>query len=565
MVSYLRYLQIYTNFPLRNKTLPFIRCRSTACCNYFSRTSRSRQYCSLPCRPSSSTRQSAAAPAISPTRTDASAPSTTPLSPAPAQLVAVETPDGNLASEASDDSWSPPPGRRSSTTLTEGRLHRRGNINNHGVTNNSPPASSAVAPTLLPVSQTATPALPANHDLTSDESEHSDDPSPLLTTQRALDATGWAAYPVQPPTSTQVSDTNLSVDASLRFNQPPWSAGTAITLPLDSETESDGSDDDAEETVDSTLSPAEAFFNLWAPVFLGCSNREDVDLATESCAADWHRLTKKSDDLTASRKQVVQERSRNSPVAHRRQQSRQQQRIKKKDNAKKKEEAGRIQALFKRFPKRAVRKVLGETSQAYTGSVEAATDFLKGAYEQPHPSEAAVLEARRVYDGCSWSNPSEEELEHLASPPARSEIARKLKRASNTAPGADGVEYKDISRLDPECRLLEFDQKKVVNSKDRYLISFTETIIWKQEIAPIMVYIISEFTCHLPAMTLQDNTSSKNCIQQLQLNLTRSCLSPAGCNKTTVAMMPNGAQNLLSSHILQHELQPEHQLLKSTA
>ncbi len=226
-------------------------------------------------------------------------------------------------------------------------------------------------------------------------------------------------------------------------------------MPLDSETESDGSDDDAEETVDSTLSPAEAFFNLWAPVFLRCSNREDMDLATESCAADWHRLTKKSDDLTASRKQVVQERSPNSPAAHRRQQSRQQQRIKKKDNTKKKEEAGRIQALFKRFPKRAVRKVLGETSQAYTGTVEAATDFLKGAYEQPRPSEAAVLEARRVYDGCSWANPSEEELEHLASPPARSEIARKLKRASNTAPGADGVEYKDISRLDPECRLLE--------------------------------------------------------------------------------------------------------------
>ncbi|EFX71317.1 hypothetical protein DAPPUDRAFT_111874 [Daphnia pulex] len=332
------------------------------------------------------------------------------------------------------------------------------------------PAPAVSLPAASPIYAESSPSSPAarsldtswapspsgpNHDLTSDESEHSDDPSPLLTTQRALDATGWAAYPVQPPTSTQVSDTNLSVDASLRFNQPPWSAGTAITLPLDSETESDGSDDDADETVDSTLSPAEAFFNLWAPVFLGCSNREDVDLATESCAADWHRLTKKSDDLTASRKQVVQERSRNSPVAHRRQQSRQQQRIKKKDNTKKKEEAGRIQALFKRFPKRAVRKVLGETSQAYTGSVEAATDFLKGAYEQPHPSEAAVLKARRVYDGCSWSNPSEEELEHLASPPARSEIARKLKRASNTAPGADGVEYKDISRLDPECRLLE--------------------------------------------------------------------------------------------------------------
>jgi hypothetical protein len=54
----------------------------------------------------------------------------------------------------------------------------------------------------------------------------------------------------------------------------------------------------------------------------------------------------------------------------------------------------------------------------------------------------------------------------------------------------------------------------------------------------------------LPAMTLQDYTSSINCMQQLQLNLTRSRLSPAGCNKTTV-WCRYGAQILLSSHILQ--------------
>jgi hypothetical protein len=96
------------------------------------------------------------------------------------------------------------------------------------------------------------------------------------------------------------------------------------------------------------------------------------------------------------------------------------------------------------------------------------------------------------------------------------------------------------------------------------MISFTETIIWKQEIAPLNVYIRSESTCQLnskkkrrktsqvttnkfnqltiskslSAMTLQDNTSSINCTQQLQLNLTQSHLSTAGCNKTTVAMMP---------------------------
>ncbi len=102
-----------------------------------------------------------------------------------------------------------------------------------------------------------------------------------------------------------------------------------------------------------------------------------------------------------------------------------------------------------------MRKVLGETSKTYAITVKSAAELMRGSYEQPSPSATAVLEARRKYDGCDWSNPSDEELEYLDGPPTRAEIVGKVKRASNTAPGVDGVEYKDISRLDPECRLLE--------------------------------------------------------------------------------------------------------------
>jgi hypothetical protein len=54
--------------------------------------------------------------------------------------------------------------------------------------------------------------------------------------------------------------------------------------------------------------------------------------------------------------------------------------------------------------------------------------------------------------------------------------------------------------------------KKVVNSKeaDRYLILFTETIIWKQEIAPLNVYIRSESTCQLNSKEKQKNTRLPN-------------------------------------------------------
>ena len=55
----------------------------------------------------------------------------------------------------------------------------------------------------------------------------------------------------------------------------------------------------------------------------------------------------------------------------------------------------------------------------------------------------------------------------------------------------------------------------------------------------------------------------------LQLNLTRSRLSPAGYNKTTVAMMPAMSSEFVefshSTTVKQQDLQPEHQLIKSIA
>lgn len=106
-------------------------------------------------------------------------------------------------------------------------------------------------------------------------------------------------------------------------------------------------------------------------------------------------------------------------------------------------------------PRRAVRKVLGDSSQCYTGSSESASSFLCGAYDQQRPDPSAIQDARSTYDSCIWTQPSDDESNCLASPPSREDITWKLKRASNTAPGADGVEYKNISRLDPDGRLLE--------------------------------------------------------------------------------------------------------------
>jgi hypothetical protein len=70
----------------------------------------------------------------------------------------------------------------------------------------------------------------------------------------------------------------------------------------------------------------------------------------------------------------------------------------------------------------------------------------------------------------------------------------------------------------------------------------------------------------LPAMTLQDSTSSINCMQDAAAQLDK--ITPF-----TIWLQRNhcghdashGAQTLLSSHVLQQDIQPEHQLLKSIA
>jgi hypothetical protein len=101
------------------------------------------------------------------------------------------------------------------------------------------------------------------------------------------------------------------------------------------------------------------------------------------------------------------------------------------------------------YPKRAVRKVLDEQSAHYSGSASAAADFLKSTYERPRPTDSERERARAIFADCSWDRLSKKESDWLGSPPIREEIEAKLKKASNTAPGLDGLEYRHLRALDP--------------------------------------------------------------------------------------------------------------------
>ncbi|MFO0089556.1 MAG: RNA-directed DNA polymerase, partial [bacterium] len=114
-----------------------------------------------------------------------------------------------------------------------------------------------------------------------------------------------------------------------------------------------------------------------------------------------------------------------------------------------------IQRLFSLYPRRAIRKILQEESKGYSGDRESAEAFLKRTYERPQLSTEQTAAARKLYDECHWSEPNEETLGLLSSPPKREEISAKLARATNTAPGKDGLEYRHLRALDPSGRLLE--------------------------------------------------------------------------------------------------------------
>lgn len=194
------------------------------------------------------------------------------------------------------------------------------------------------------------------------------------------------------------------------------------------------------------------FFDRWAPKISATASIEELNEVTSLLTTDWHKLTSTEDEDRGKQnmkprppRPVVED-----PSTKRRTQSRQQQRIKRQSNKARNSNASKLQRLFIWYPRRAVRKVLGDT-----GTVEAATEFLKGTYTCPRPSPDRIVGARQAYDQCEWARPSQEELTALSSPPSKEEISVKIKRATNTAPGADGIEYHDIAKLDPNGELLE--------------------------------------------------------------------------------------------------------------
>jgi hypothetical protein len=149
---------------------------------------------------------------------------------------------------------------------------------------------------------------------------------------------------------------------------------------------------DVEEQEEGEISQCGLFFNRWATIILSFSSREELNYISDSLAADWQRLTLKADSPAPSADRLPRPVTppTKSPSHRRRGQSRQQQRIRKKKNSKRWEAASKLQALFKRYTRRVVRKVLGGSSQCYLFIKTAKKTKMKNNLEdrtvEPKPS-----------------------------------------------------------------------------------------------------------------------------------------------------------------------------------
>ena len=264
-----------------------------------------------------------------------------------------------------------------------------------------------------------------------------------------------------PTTSAPITSEPPSPEQSLPYVLTPSAPAEAEENPTGQITTPDMLTSDEEDVLapsseNVALRPGH-FFHLWGNLFRGCNNMEDLNGVLGRCTTDW--LTRAS--TTEKPLQEQRPRPENPPERpRRRNQSRQLQRIRQRKRSNP-EEASRLQKLFNIYPRRAVRQVLGEKSSPYTGTTELADQYLQRTYARPQPSPEECTWARRLFDACNWTNPNEDQSSHLNRPPSREEIELKLRRATNTSPGVDGIEYRHIKALDPQCRLLEVIYEKV--------------------------------------------------------------------------------------------------------
>jgi hypothetical protein len=110
-------------------------------------------------------------------------------------------------------------------------------------------------------------------------------------------------------------------------------------------------------------------------------------------------------------------------------------------------EARKIQGLYRLSKKRAARKVLNDSKPSYSGSVDDANSFF-----------TKVVFTKENVPSAPDNN--------LGVPLTSDEVAKKLRFASNSSPGADKVEYCHLKKIDPKCKILTVMYNRCLEERD---------------------------------------------------------------------------------------------------
>jgi hypothetical protein len=107
-----------------------------------------------------------------------------------------------------------------------------------------------------------------------------------------------------------------------------------------------------------------------------------------------------------------------------------------------------LQHLYRVSKKRAARKIFGDESPGYNGTIDDATEYFTTTFG-PRPCDTTHL-----LEELASFVPSAETVHSLFTPPSPEELSNKLRSMSNSAPGKDRLEYCHLRLLDPKCEIL---------------------------------------------------------------------------------------------------------------
>jgi hypothetical protein len=122
-------------------------------------------------------------------------------------------------------------------------------------------------------------------------------------------------------------------------------------------------------------------------------------------------------------------------------------------------EARKIQGLYRLSKKRAARKVLNDSKPSYSGSVDDANSFFTKVFREKISN---IEEIKRGLE----ENVHSASDNNLGVPLTSDEVAKKLRFAFNSSPGADKVEYRHLKKIDPKCKILTVIYNRCLEERD---------------------------------------------------------------------------------------------------